>query len=40
MIDDFAQPAWTEAHEKLAADLGRAVVRLGRWLATAILRRR
>jgi ribosomal protein S18 acetylase RimI-like enzyme len=31
MIDDFARPAWVEAHEKLAADVAGAVARLARW---------
>ena len=29
MIDDFAQPAWAEAHEKLAVDVAAG---LARWL--------
>jgi hypothetical protein len=32
MIDDFARPAWADAHEKFAADVIAGLTRLGRWL--------
>jgi hypothetical protein len=32
MIDDFAQPASAEAHEKFAADVVAGLPRLARWL--------
>jgi hypothetical protein len=32
VIEDFAQPAWVEAHEKFAADVAAGLARLGRWL--------
>jgi GNAT superfamily N-acetyltransferase len=32
MIDDFATPAWAEAHEKFAADVVAGFARLARWL--------
>jgi len=32
MIDDFARPAWAEAHEKFAADVAGGLARLARWL--------
>jgi GNAT superfamily N-acetyltransferase len=32
MIDDFAKPAWAEAHEKFSADVAAGLARLARWL--------
>jgi hypothetical protein len=32
MIDDFAKPAWADAHEKFSADVGGGLARLARWL--------
>jgi len=30
--DDFAHPAWVEAHEEFAADVDAGLARLARWL--------
>lgn len=32
MIDDFAGPAWAEAHEKFAADAAAGIARLASWV--------
>lgn len=32
MIDDFYKPAWTEGHEKFAADVSAEFGRLACWL--------
>jgi len=32
MNDDFAHPAWAEAHRKFAADADAGLARLARWL--------
>jgi GNAT superfamily N-acetyltransferase len=32
MNEDFAHPAWAEAHERLAADVDAGLARLARWL--------
>src|SRR5689334_18106309 len=32
MMDDFAHPAWAEAHEKFTADVAAGLARLARWL--------
>ena len=32
MIDDFAKPAWAEAHDKFAADLTAGIAHVARWL--------
>src|SRR5438445_1880385 len=32
MIDDFATPAWADAHEKFSADVAAGLARLAHWL--------
>jgi hypothetical protein len=32
MIDDFAKPAWADAHEKFSAGVAAGLARLARWL--------
>src|SRR5438552_2060525 len=32
MIDDFATPAWADAHEKFSGDMAAGLARLARWL--------
>lgn len=32
MIDDFAKPAWVDAHEKFSTDVAAGLTRLARWL--------
>jgi GNAT superfamily N-acetyltransferase len=35
MIEDFARPAWAEAHEEFAAEVAAGLARVARWLGRA-----